>query len=161
MGIMASCHRFVVLGGAVLSLAACDAKPQEVKGGSPPAAAPSAIAANPVAPSTPAGAKPAVATISPAAEKEAGDIFTARCSLCHGAKGEGNGPASAGLNPPPRNFTDPAWQEKVTDDHIEKIIQLGGPAVGKSPLMPPNPDLTSRPEIVAALRAHVRSLRKL
>jgi cytochrome c oxidase subunit 4 len=31
--------------------------------------------------------------------------FMAQCVACHGAAGEGNGPASAGLNPKPRNFT--------------------------------------------------------
>ena len=57
-----------------------------------------------------------------------------------------------------RNFRDPAWQQSVTDQHIEQIVQYGGAAVGKSPAMPANPDLMSKPEVVAALRAHVRSL---
>jgi hypothetical protein len=30
--------------------------------------------------------------------------------------------------------------------------------VGKSPAMPANPDLMAKPEVVAALRAHVRGL---
>ena len=32
-------------------------------------------------------------------------VFTQYCRACHGDSGEGNGPASAGLRPPPRNFT--------------------------------------------------------
>ena len=31
--------------------------------------------------------------------------FMSQCIVCHGATGEGNGAASAGLNPKPRNFT--------------------------------------------------------
>ena len=64
----------------------------------------------------------------------------------------------AGLMPKPRNFQDAAWQKSVSDEHIEQIVQYGGAAVGKSPAMPANPDLTSKPEVVAALRAHVRAL---
>jgi mono/diheme cytochrome c family protein len=79
---------------------------------------------------------------------------------CHGPNGAGDGPASAGLVPPPRNFQDAAWQKSVTDEHIEKIVQYGGAAVNKSPAMPANPDLMSKPAVVAALRAHVRALAK-
>ncbi len=107
---------------------------------------------------------PAPATTPPpsseAARAEAQEIFATRCTPCHGATGGGDGPASAGLTPPPRNFHDKAWQSTVTDEHIEQIIQYGGAAVGKSPAMPSNPDLTSKPEVVAALREHIRSLGK-
>ncbi|MCB9476716.1 MAG: c-type cytochrome [Deltaproteobacteria bacterium] len=65
--------------------------------------------------------------------KEAANIFDTRCMPCHGAKGAGDGPASKGLTPPPRNFQDSEWQKSVTDEHIEKIIKYGGAAVGKSP----------------------------
>lgn len=87
-------------------------------------------------------------------------MFEQRCSTCHGVSGAGDGPASAGLTPRPRNFTDPEWQKSVTDEHIEQIIQYGGAAVGRSPMMPSNPDLTSKPDVVAALRQHVRELSK-
>ena len=48
----------------------------------------------------------------------------------------------------------------ATDAHLEMIIQFGGVAVGKSPAMPPNPDLVSKPAVVKALRAHIRTLGK-
>jgi mono/diheme cytochrome c family protein len=92
------------------------------------------------------------------AQRDAGEIFATRCATCHGPKGAGDGPAGVVLDPRPRDFRDPAWQASVSDEHIERIILHGGVAVGKSPAMPPNPDLTSRPEVVAALRALVRSL---
>lgn len=98
--------------------------------------------------------------IGPEAKTEALKIFAERCTPCHGAGGQGDGPGSKGLTPPPRNFTDPKWQSDVTDEHLERIIQFGGAAVAKSPAMPPNPDLMSKPEVVSALRAHVRSLKR-
>lgn len=125
---------------------ACGSAPGD---GAPPA--PSA-AAQPVAPA-PAQA----AATDPVAE--ASQIFATRCTPCHGPQGAGDGPASKGLVPPPRNFGDPAWQSGVTDAHIEQIIQYGGAAVGKSPTMPANPDLTSKPAVVSALRTHVRGLK--
>jgi len=63
------------------------------------------------------------------------------------------------LTPQPRNLRDAAFQTKVDDAYLEKVIQFGGAAVGKSPAMPPNPDLADKPEVLKALRAHVRSLR--
>jgi cytochrome c551/c552 len=96
--------------------------------------------------------------VSPEAQKEAETIFSQRCTPCHGPQGAGDGPASAGLTPKPRNFKDAEWQKSVTDDHIIKIIQYGGAAVGKSAAMPPNPDLAEKQPVVAALKNHVRSL---
>ncbi len=98
--------------------------------------------------------------VDPAAQAEAQQIFQTRCLTCHGPEGAGDGPGSAALNPKPRNFQDASWQASVTNDHIEKIILEGGGAVGKSPIMPANPDLVTKPEVVKALRIHVRSLKK-
>lgn len=105
--------------------------------------------------SEPAGSAPGPAV---AAREEAQQIFATRCMTCHGPEGKGDGPGSVGLTPPPRNFQDATWQASVSDEHIETIIKFGGVAVGKSPAMPANPDLMSKPDVVAALRAHVRSL---
>ncbi len=106
---------------------------------------------------TDAGAAPASGgAISEADRNEAKTVFTQRCVACHGASGMGDGAAAAALNPKPRAFGDAAWQASVTDAHIEKIIEQGGGAVGKSPLMPPNPDLVGKP-VVKALREHVRN----
>ncbi len=107
---------------------------------------------------TAASVVPTIAPIGPESKKEADDLFAFRCATCHGQTGEGNGPASSGLTPKPRNFHDKTWQASVTDQHIDKIIQYGGAAVGLSPAMPPNPDLVGKPEVVAALREHVRGL---
>lgn len=122
-----------------------------------PSAPPAATPATPV-PTAPPPPSAAPAGASAAAEAEAAQVFETRCITCHGPLGAGDGPASAGLTPPPRNLRDATWQTSVTDAHIEQIIQYGGAAVGKSPAMPANPDLMAKPEVVAALRAHVRGL---
>jgi hypothetical protein len=76
--------------------------------------------------------------------------------MCHGESGKGDGPAAAALTPKPRDYTDATWQKSVTDDQIRKAITGGGAAVGKSPLMPGQPDLSSNP---AALDGLVKLIR--
>lgn len=77
-------------------------------------------------------------TVSAAGDVKAGETrYKQLCETCHGAQGKGDGPAGAALNPKPRDLTDPAWQSKVSDDAIRKVIKEGGQAVGLSPLMPP------------------------
>jgi len=95
--------------------------------------------------------------ISEQAKQEAEQIFAQRCVTCHGADGAGTGPAAAALNPKPRDYSDEEWQKATSDEKIAKAIVKGGPAVGMSPLMPPNPDLEKKPEVVKALVAKIRS----
>ena len=117
----------------------------------PPAAeSPAALA--------PASAPAPAAAPAAATAEEAKQIFDTRCFTCHGPAGAGDGPGSAALDPKPRTFQDVAWQDSVTDEHIEKIVMYGGAAVGRSPTMPGNPDLMAKPEVVRALVAHVRGL---
>jgi mono/diheme cytochrome c family protein len=121
--------------------------------------------------STPSDAAPAPAPAPPAPHADSmestgggGDgtaqaetIFKSRCSTCHGLNGKGDGPAALTLNPKPRNYTDVAWQKSVTDDQIRETIIKGGAAMGKSPMMAPNPDLADKPAVVDALVKKVRS----
>lgn len=95
--------------------------------------------------------------VSPAAMTEATTIFNMRCVPCHGSVGKGDGPASKGLTPPPRSFSDSEWQKSISDEHIEKIIKFGGAAVARSPMMPANPDLIAKDEVVRGLKNVVRS----
>ncbi len=96
---------------------------------------------------------------APAADLQAGrEYFQTTCTPCHGPQGHGDGPASSGLTPPPRNLADADWQKTVDDAYLEKIILYGGAAVGKSAAMPPNPVLQGKPEVLAGLVAHLRSL---
>ncbi len=144
----------VVASGALLS--ACPSKTPPPESTVPSASAKKAPAAAP-APTAKAAPVPVATTVSPAAKAEAHQIFEQRCVACHGADGKGDGPAAAALNPKPQNYTDPTFQKTVSDQTIEKAIVQGGAAVGKSPLMPPNPDLKNQPEVVAALKDVVRT----
>ena len=52
--------------------------------------------------------------------------FAAQCVACHGPAGEGNGPASAGLNPKPRNFTKAdAWKNGRKPSNIYGTLTKG------------------------------------
>jgi len=103
---------------------------------------------------TSGSARPAAGALAPDAEAQ--QIFVTRCAVCHGQDGRGDGPGSAALDPKPRNYHDEEWQEQVTDEEIRQAILYGGAAVGKSPSMVANPDLTSKPEVVAALTQLIR-----
>jgi len=102
---------------------------------------------------------PAAKAKKPAAAPAAKDVFAQRCTTCHGPTGLGDGPAGKALNPKPRSFQDPAWQAKVTDDHLRKVIVQGGASVGLSPLMAPNPDLAAHPSTVDGLVKLIRGLK--
>lgn len=114
---------FAILLTTTLFLAGCG-------GGS---AAPGAVAAQQTT-----GGPQAEGAISP---EEAAAVFNTRCMTCHGLTGHGDGPGAAALDPKPRSFVDVAWQDGVTDDQIRKTIVFGGAAVGKSAMMPAQPDL--------------------
>ncbi len=75
------------------------------------------------------------------------ELFVQRCLPCHGATGLGDGPAAAALDPKPRSFADKAWQDATTDAQIALVVAQGGPSVGKSGLMPPQPDLAGTPAL--------------
>lgn len=73
---------------------------------------------------------------APASANEAGKtVFTTYCSACHGADGNGDGAAAAGLDPKPANLNDAAFWETRDEAHVTKVVTEGGAAVGKSPLM--------------------------
>lgn len=64
-------------------------------------------------------------------------LYSQFCASCHGESGKGDGPASAALNPKPRNHTDKEYMAKLSDEDMMKVIKEGGTSVGKSPIMPP------------------------
>jgi mono/diheme cytochrome c family protein len=66
------------------------------------------------------------------------DIYENKCQMCHGPKGDGNGPAAAAFHPKPANFTDPKfWKQKDIDKTITNTIEHGH---GMMPPMGLNPD---------------------
>jgi mono/diheme cytochrome c family protein len=95
-------------------------------------------------------------TVTAGDRAAANEIFSSRCAVCHGPMGAGDGAAAPTLTPRPRKFQDHDWQASVSNEHINTIIRLGGPAVGKSALMPANADLEDRKGVVAALTGRIR-----
>jgi mono/diheme cytochrome c family protein len=55
------------------------------------------------------------------------EIYETKCALCHGVKGDGKGPASAGLNPRPTNFKDSHGEMMTDGEHFWKITTGKGP----------------------------------
>ncbi len=53
-------------------------------------------------------------------------LYAAFCSPCHGAKFNGNGPASDGFNPPPANFVDPGTIAQLQESYLFWRIKKGG-----------------------------------
>lgn len=55
------------------------------------------------------------------------------CMNCHGAKGDGMGPAAMGLTPPPRNFTCGETMNSISDGQLFWIIKNGSAGTGMMP----------------------------
>lgn len=87
-------------------------------------------------------------------------LYLSICSYCHGAGGDGFGVNAPNLPVPPRDHTDAAYMQTLTDNDLFTIIKLGGAARNKSALMPPWGGRLSDREI-AALVAYVRTLSRL
>jgi mono/diheme cytochrome c family protein len=94
----------------------------------------------------------------PVLVRAAEDIFARRCATCHGERGRGDGPAGRGLFPPPRDFTDAAWQASVDDARLRRVIVEGGASVGLSSHMLANADLADSPVLVGEIVKIVRGL---
>jgi len=81
------------------------------------------------------------------------------CAACHGDAGDGKGPAGAALQPPPRDFTNAAWWDGTTDEHVAKVIKEGGAANGLSPLMAAYGGMYDDAQI-AAIVEHLKTFKK-
>ena len=82
-------------------------------------------------------------------------LYKANCAACHGETGKGDGPAAGVLKPPPRDHTDRAYMDTLTDDEMGRVIKMGGAIKGR-PLMPSHPQF--KDSELQALVAYVRSL---
>lgn len=85
-------------------------------------------------------------------------LFKERCAQCHGVQGDGRGPLAKKLDPRPTNLTSSFWFQSTDRKKIKRVILGGGGAIGKSILMPANPDLRTKPKLVAALIEHIIKL---
>ena len=85
------------------------------------------------------------------------ETYEQYCALCHGPQGQGDGSLSANLDPKPRNHTDGAYMNALTDAHLLKVIGEGGAAAGLAPIMPAWKDILSAQQIQDVI-AFVRTL---
>jgi len=58
--------------------------------------------------------------------------FNTYCAACHGARGDGDGPLSALLDPKPARLSDAQTVGQLSDEQLFLAIRDGGPAIGKS-----------------------------
>ena len=80
----------------------------------------------------------AVATATPAGAEEVEKLFKFYCAQCHGLGGKGDGPnVTKDFPVSPRNFTNAAEMNKLSDADVKNVVMDGGPAMSKSPMMPP------------------------
>ncbi|MHB8482983.1 MAG: c-type cytochrome [Nitrospiria bacterium] len=57
------------------------------------------------------------------------------CYVCHGKEGKGDGAAALGLEPSPRNFTNPAFHAARTDGELFWVIKNGSPGTAMIPMV--------------------------
>ena len=134
--------RKVLFGISGLALAIAIACSSQAKDSGPAAAGTATAARKPAAPTA--------ATI-----EHGRGIYKVNCAPCHGPGGKGDGPAAGVLKPAPRDHTDRAYMNTLTDEDLAKVIQMGGGIKGK-PLMPSNPQIKGAD--LDALVAFTRSL---
>lgn len=92
------------------------------------------------------------AELEPACAQVAGaKIYQAQCTVCHGAKGKGDGPAAAGLKPRPPDLSDAVLMAKLSDDSLVKVLTGGRKAM-------PGFGKILKPEDVRRVAAFVRCL---
>jgi mono/diheme cytochrome c family protein len=89
-----------------------------------------------------------------ASAQSAMSVYAQKCAACHGPKDKGDGPAGQVMLPPPAPFS--TTLKAKSDSWIESVITHGGPAVGLSPRMPPNPNLSGSQ--LKDLTQYIRSL---
>jgi high-affinity iron transporter len=60
-------------------------------------------------------------------------LYAQACASCHGAAGRGDGPAAAGLDPPPSDLTDPARMGGLSPFALFSTITYGIAGTGMAP----------------------------
>lgn len=121
-----------IIGSVLVALAACKSQPEDAKTEEAPAA------------------------VASKGDAAAGKVkYDTLCASCHGATGLGDGAAAAALNPKPKNLQ----ATTRSDEELKKIVKLGGPSAGLSPLMVAWGGVLTDPEIDNVV-AYIRTLKK-
>jgi mono/diheme cytochrome c family protein len=114
----------------------------------------------------PAAAKPDPAKALAKADVAKGkQVFATYCQTCHGEKGDGQGPASKTLNPPPRDFTKAQFKFGDQDEDLFDTISNGAAAQKASDGTPGSPLMAPWGSVIPegdrwALVKYIRTLRK-
>jgi len=95
----------------------------------------------------------------PGASEDGRRLYVYYCSACHGPHGRGDGPVSETLRGEvaPRDLTDPAYFDRLTDRDIYSAISLGGSHAGPSVAMP-GWSYELSPEQIATLVTYIRAI---
>ncbi len=86
--------------------------------------------------------------------------YVTLCATCHGATGDGSGPAGQALDPMPARHDDGEYMNPLTNEQLFTVISQGGTAAGKSPLMAPWGAALGGDDAVWDVVAFVRTLAK-
>ena len=97
-------------------------------------------------------------TTAPAVAEETEQVFQFYCAQCHGLGGKGDGPnVTEDFPVSPRNFTNATEMDKLSDADLRNVILDGGPAVSKSPMMPPWGKTLTEDQVDGLIK-HLRAL---
>ncbi|MDP4200611.1 MAG: cytochrome c [Bacteroidota bacterium] len=102
-----------------------------------------------------AGAPDLSISMTPEAVSRGRATYMSSCAVCHGTQGRGDGPAAAALAAKPRDHTNGAYMDKLSNSHIYKVVKFGGVMFGY-PAMPAQPSLGD--DEIKDLIAFVRTL---
>lgn len=86
-----------------------------------------------------------------AQEGGATEIYQRHCSVCHGAEGKGDGPASRAFDPPPPDLSDPTNMGEMTDDELLQVLAAGRQSM-------PAFQAVLEPEVLGELVEYLREL---
>ncbi len=78
-------------------------------------------------------------------------LYNDKCTLCHGVRGDGRGPAGAALSPKPTDFTDSQYWQTTGNQKITAVIKYG---------MGVMPAFDLKPEEIRAIIDYMRTFRK-
>jgi high-affinity iron transporter len=68
---------------------------------------------------------PAGILTSSRALKNGRELFAENCASCHGSNGDGRGPRSAEMSPPPNDLTTPRWSDSDSAPKVYEAIRNG------------------------------------
>lgn len=85
------------------------------------------------------------------------EIFIINCATCHGETGQGDGPASPGLDPKPADLTDNSMMQSLSDGYLFWRIEEGGTMEPFNSAMPAWGDQLTEDQIWQVI-SYLRSL---